>query len=207
MPAILQQSFYLQKSAIIIAKDLIGKSIFTKTNGQLTGGIITETEAYDGVNDKACHAFGGRRTHRNETMYAQGGVIYVYLCYGIHHLLNIVTNEKGVPDAVLIRAIEPTHGIDIMMKRRGHKKMDKTLTSGPGSAAVALGITKDWDGTSLQSNKIWIEERGASTSSATDIYSIKNIVTTTRIGVESAGEAAKYPYRFYLDSSPFVSRR
>ena len=185
------QDYYLHCDVVFLAKDLIGKYLFTKIDGQLCGGIITETEAYKGVEDRACHAFGGRRTPRNEMMYAQGGVAYIYLCYGIHPLLNVVTNQKEVPDAILIRAIHATHGEELMLKRTGKPQMKPAVTNGPGKVTKALGITITDNGESLQNKRIWIEERGLDLSN----IEIKN---THRIGVEYAGEDALLPYRFKM---------
>ncbi|MEP7171137.1 MAG: DNA-3-methyladenine glycosylase, partial [Bacteroidota bacterium] len=187
----LKKDFYLREDVVLIARELLGKYLFTKFNDNITGGIITETEAYAGVIDKASHAFGGKRTNRTEIMFATGGVAYVYLCYGIHHLFNVVTNAKEIPHAVLIRSIHPTHGIDVMLKRRKKKSVDKTLTKGPGSVALALGIEVSQTGLNLSGNKIWIEDKKYI---ATD----SQIEITKRIGVEYSGEAAHYPYRFVL---------
>src|ERR1700739_2187259 len=125
----LKRSFYLQEDVVLVAKDLLGKGLCTHINGKFTSGIITETEAYAGVFDKASHAFGGKRTPRNENMYARGGTLYVYLCYGIHHLFNVVTNNEDIPHAVLIRAIKPLEGIETILKRRKQKTLAKN-TSG-----------------------------------------------------------------------------
>jgi DNA-3-methyladenine glycosylase len=188
---ILPKTYYLHHDVVFLAKDLIGKYLFTKINGQLCGGVITETEAYKGIEDGACHAFGGRRTPRNEMMYAQGGVAYVYLCYGIHPLLNVVTNQKETPDAVLIRAIHATHGEELMLKRTGKPRMNVQVTDGPGKVSKALGITLADNGEPLQNNRIWIEERGFDLSKT-------KILNTRRIGVESAGADAMLPYRFKI---------
>ena len=115
----LTDSFFLRSNVVNIARDLIGKYIYTIFDEKLTGGIITETEAYNGIVDRASHAFGGRRTDRTEIMYKRGGLAYVYLCYGIHSLFNVVTNKDGIPHAVLIRAIFPIEGVELMRKRRG----------------------------------------------------------------------------------------
>jgi len=187
----LPQTYYLHHDVVFLAKDLIGKYLFTKIDGQLCGGIITETEAYKGVEDRACHAFGGKRTLRNEMMYAQGGVAYVYLCYGIHHLLNVVTNRKNTPDAVLIRAIQATHGEELMLKRTGKHKMTPQVTNGPGKVTKAMGITLAHNGESLQNNCVWIEDRKL------DLSEIK-ILNTPRIGVEYAGSDALLPFRFKI---------
>ena len=188
----LPQSYYLHHDVVFLAKDLIGKYLFTKIDGQLCGGIITETEAYKGMEDRACHAFGGKRTPRNEMMYAQGGVAYVYLCYGIHPLLNVVTNLKDTPDAVLIRAIHATHGEELMLRRTGKPQMKPQVTNGPGKVTKALGITLADNGEPFQSKRIWIEDRGFDLSK-TEIFS------TPRIGVDYAGEDALLPYRFCLN--------
>jgi len=188
---LLPETYYLNNDVVFLAKDLIGKYIFTKIDGQLSGGIITETEAYKGVKDRACHAFGGKRTPRNEMMYAQGGVAYVYLCYGVHPLLNVVTNHAGTPDAVLIRAIHATHGEELMLKRTGKPQMNPQVTDGPGKVTKALKITLSDNGTSLQSNRIWIEYRGFD-------FSETEILNTPRIGVSYAGADALLPYRFKI---------
>ena len=191
---LLPSTYYLHPDVVFLAKDLIGKHLFTKIGGQLCGGIITETEAYKGIEDKACHAFGGRRTPRNEVMYAQGGVAYVYLCYGIHPLLNVVTNQKDTPDAILIRAIHATHGEELMLKRTGKPQMKPQVTEGPGKVTKALGITLADNGASLQSKRIWIEDRGFDLSKM-------EILSTPRIGVDYAGMDAQLPYRFKLPNA------
>src|SRR5436189_5048497 len=142
--------FYESADVVLIAKELIGKIIVTNFNGVITSGRIVETEAYIGLTDKASHSFGGKRTARNEHMYAPAGTSYVYICYGMHHLFNVVTNKKNIPDAVLLRAVEPLEGIEFMLNRTGTKKLDNTLTRGPGNAAKALGIVKDHSGIDLQ---------------------------------------------------------
>ena len=188
---ILPTKYYLNGDVVFLAKDLIGKYLFTKIEGQLCGGIITETEAYKGIEDRACHAFGGRRTPRNDMMYAEGGVAYVYLCYGIHPLLNVVTNQKDTPDAILIRAIYATHGEELMLKRTGKPQMKPQVTDGPGKVTKALGITLSDNGEPLQNNRIWIEDRGFDLSKT-------EILNTPRIGVEYAGTDALLPYRFKI---------
>lgn len=196
----LSASFYQRDNVLQIAKELLGKVLVTNWNGVITAGRIVECEAYDGVVDRASHAFGGRRTSRNEVMYAKAGTAYVYICYGLHHLFNVVTNEKDIPHAILIRALDPISGIDKMLKRRGKKQMDTTLTKGPGSLSVALGISVKHNGHSLQSKELFI---------ADDRFEFpkKLIGASHRIGVESAKEAATYPYRFYIKGNPFVSGR
>jgi DNA-3-methyladenine glycosylase len=193
---ILPQSYYLQNDVVFLAKDLIGKYLFTKIEGQLCGGIITETEAYKGITDRACHAFGGRRTKCNEMMYAEGGVAYVYLCYGIHQMLNVVTNQKDIPDAILIRAIHATHGEELMLKRTGKPQMNVQVTEGPGKVTQALGIILSDNGESLQNKRIWIENRRIDLSKT-------EILNTPRIGVKYADEDALLLYRFKI-AVPFL---
>ena len=191
--------FYQRANVLQIAKELLGKILVTKWDGIDTSGRIVEVEAYNGVNDKASHASGGRRTDRNEIMYDDGGFAYVYLCYGIHHLFNVVTNKKETPHAVLIRAIEPLKGIDVMLERTGKEKLDNTLTKGPGNVSKALGISfKQHSGHSLLSKDLFIAEDGFA-------FSKKEIMTSPRIGVDYAGEDASLPYRFYIKGNPFVS--
>ena len=191
-------SFYSRKDVVSIAKELIGKIIVTNFDGHITSGRIVETEAYVALTDKASHSFGGKRTARNEHMYAAAGTAYVYICYGLHQMMNIVTNDKDIPDAILIRAVEPIEGIDIMLKRTGKKALDKTLTRGPGNVGKALGIFKHHSGNHLLGNKIYLMD------DATKIPT-EQIGTSERIGVESAGADALLPYRFYLKGNKYVS--
>lgn len=174
-----------------VARDLLGKTICTRIGGKVTCGIITETEAYAGIVDKASHAFGGRRTARNEVMYGKGGFGYVYLCYGLHHLFNVVTNSADIPHAVLIRAIKPTVGIETILKRRKQKALAKNTSGGPGTVSQALGITTRLNGEDLTGRRIWLEDTGIKVTE-------KQIVSAPRIGVDYAGEHAKLPYRFIL---------
>lgn len=193
-------SFYRRKDVVLIAKELVGKILVTNFDGVITSGRIVETEAYVAHTDKASHSFGGKRTARNEHMYADAGTAYVYICYGMHQMMNIVTNEKNVPDAVLIRAVEPIEGIDIMLKRTGKKTLDKTLTCGPGNVGKALGIFKQHSGNHLLGNKIYLMDDHLKIDQ-------NQIGTSARIGVESAGADALRPYRFYLKGNKYVSGR
>jgi DNA-3-methyladenine glycosylase len=194
----LEYDFYNRTNVLTIAKALIGKIIVTQFDGQYTAGRIVETEAYNGVVDKASHAYGGRRTNRTEIMYQQAGLAYVYLCYGIHHLFNVVTNEQETPHAVLIRAVEPLAGIPVMLERTRKKKADYTLTRGPGNVSRALGIITGHTGQSLLEEQLYI---------AADDFKVnsKEILATPRIGVDYAGEDALLPYRFILKGNPYVS--
>ena len=194
----IDRSWYENEDVTEIAKALLGKRLCTRFDGQLTSGLIVETEAYSGTNDKACHANGQKMTKRNKVMFEAGGLAYIYLCYGIHHLFNVVTNVNGTADAVLIRALEPIDGIDVMLKRRKITKIDRRLTAGPGVLSQALGITTDAYGTALDGEKIWLE------------YGIKiaatDIVETTRIGVDYAEEDALKPWRYYIKENNWVSK-
>jgi len=193
--AVLKASYYLNQDVVFLAKDLIGKTLCTFINDKLTCGIITETEAYAGIIDKASHAFGNKRTKRTETMYYKGGVSYVYLCYGIHRLFNIITNSENIPHAILIRAIYPLKGVDEILKRRGLKLSDK-LCVGPGKVAQALGIELIHNNLSLVKKTIWIQD---------DQVKIKesDVMIGPRIGVDYAGEDAKLPYRFWTKNYNF----
>ncbi len=191
-------TFYTRKNVLVIAKDLIGKVLVHDDGRCRTAGRIVETEAYDGVIDRASHAYAGRRTARNEVMYAEAGTAYVYICYGMHHLFNVVTNQKDIPHAVLIRALEPVEGLAQMLKRRKKKKPDHLVTRGPGSLSVAMGITVKQNGHSLLSDDLFIADDGWKAPA-------KAIAASHRIGVESSGEAATYPYRFYVKGNPYVS--
>jgi DNA-3-methyladenine glycosylase len=191
-------SFYERKNVCTVAKDLIGKVIVTTFDRILTAGRIVETEAYNGPVDKASHAWNGRRTARTEIMYNHGGVAYVYFCYGIHHLFNVVTNVTDTPHAVLIRAVEPLHGIEDMLIRTGKKKADHTLTRGPGNVSKALGIHTSHTGINLQSDQLFIADDGF-------VVARPAIQATPRIGVDYAGSDALLPYRFILKGNPYVS--
>ncbi len=190
--------FYRQKNVCTVAKALLGKLLITYLDDQLTIGRIVETEAYNGITDKASHAWGNRRTQRTEVMYAAGGVSYVYLCYGIHHLFNVVTNEADVPHAVLVRAVEPVSGVEYMLARTNKRKHDPSLTSGPGKVSKAMGITTADTGTSLLGDHLFLAEDG---------YPVKTsqILATPRVGVDYAGEDARLPYRFILKNNLYVS--
>lgn len=194
----LSLDFYLRNDVIEIAKELLGKILITNFNSNKTAGKIVEVEAYNGVVDKASHAYNDRRTKRTETMFAKGGAAYIYLCYGIHHLFNVVTNKKEVPHAILIRAVEPVSGIDIMIKRTNKKKDDISLTKGPGNLSKALGLSTIHNGVSLTGDEIYIANDGV-------LVPKSEIIATPRIGVDYAGQDALLPYRFILKNNPFIS--
>jgi DNA-3-methyladenine glycosylase len=192
-------SYYLNQDVIFLAKDLLGKVLFTQIDGQITAGVIVETEAYFGEIDKASHAYGGRRTNRTEIMYSEGGVSYVYLCYGIHHLFNVVTSVKGEPHAVLIRAIEPMIGTEIIELRRNMSITKSAVSSGPGSTAKALGIDNSFNHKDLGGEEIWMEDYHIR-------YPEDEIVASPRVGVAYAQEDAFLPWRFFVKGNKYVSK-
>jgi len=195
----LPETWYQDDDVVALSKDLLGKYLFTRIDGITTGGYIVETEAYKGVIDKASHAYGNRLTPRTKTMFMQGGIAYVYLCYGIHEMFNIVTSAEGRPHAILIRAIEPTDGLDTMLARRNMVSSKPNITSGPGSVAKALGISRAINAFSLQSDAIWLEDRGLT-------FPDESIASVPRVGVDYAGDDALLPYRFYVKGNPYVSK-
>lgn len=199
LPNKMPQHFYQSNEVCHIAKELLGKLLCTNINGQYAAGMIVETEAYNGVPDKASHAYGARRSQRTETMYLQGGFAYVYLCYGIHSLFNVVVGAADNPLAVLIRGTEPVEGIELMLQRRRMNIVLPKISAGPGLVCQALGIDRKLNAADLQGDVIWIEDAGIQIPEA-------QIVTTTRIGVGYAAEDALLPYRFYVRGNPFVSR-
>ena len=195
---VIPRSFYLREDVVTIARDLLGKSLFTQFDGKVTAGIITETEAYAGVTDSASHAYGNRRTQRTKVMYSIGGTAYVYLCYGVHSLFNVVTNDRDIPHAILIRAMKPLQGIDCMLERAGKSHVDKGFGIGPGKVAKILGIHFSYSGMDLtirppskSTPAIWLEDEGRKIMPS-------EIITGTRIGVEYAGKDALLPYRFRI---------
>jgi len=194
----LEYSFYNRRDVARIAKDLLGKVLVTRFGGVTTSGRIVETEAYNGAVDKASHAYGNRRTKRTEVMFGEAATAYVYLCYGIHHLFNVVTNQKDTPHAILIRALEPLQGIEQMLIRTGKEKLDHTLTRGPGNVSKAMGLLTVHTGVSLLEGEVCIGDDG---------YRLhrKDIGISPRIGVDYAEEDAKLPYRFFVRGNPFVS--
>ena len=194
----LPNTFYERTDVVKIARDLLGKSLCTRINRILTNGIIVETEAYS-WKERGCHAFNGRMTERNKIMFEKGGHAYVYLCYGIHNLFNVVTNKAGIADAVLIRAIEPVDGLPEMTLRRGELLNPRHLTSGPGKLTKALGIDRRFNGKYLLNSEVWIEDVG-------ETVSAKHIHSSHRIGIDYAGQDAKLPWRFTIKGNQWVSK-
>jgi len=196
----LSSSYFLSEDTLFLSRDLLGKFLMTDLDGQgITGGMIGETEAYMAPEDKASHAFNHRRTDRTEVMFGPGGHAYIYLCYGMHHLFNIVTGKDDHPHAILIRALEPTDGVASMLKRRGQEQASPRLTAGPALLTKALGLTTRETGAPLTNETIWIEDRGV-------VIPESDIVASPRIGVGYAGDDADKPWRFSMRGHPSVSR-
>lgn len=192
--------FYNRPDVVLIAKELLGKVLVHRLDEKMLGSRIVETEAYVGLTDRASHSFGGRRTPKNEHMYAAPGTAYIYICYGTHHLFNVVTNQVNIPDAVLIRATEPLFDVDQMLLNAGKATLDRTLTKGPGNLSRAMGIHKGMSGLSLLGSALYIAEH--------PMYEPKphEIGISGRIGIEGAGlEAVQLPYRFYIKGNRYVS--
>jgi DNA-3-methyladenine glycosylase len=189
----LEQSFYCREDVLAVSRELLGKVLCTRVRNSVTTAVITETEAYAGIDDQASHAYGGRRTRRTEPMFGPGGRAYVYLCYGIHNLFNVVTADAGTPHAVLIRAGRPLVGVAVMKRRRGRAATDRTLLAGPGSLARALGITTRLSGTSLTGDTVWIEDHGIDVPAAA-------VIPSPRVGVDYAGDDARQPWRFRVEA-------
>lgn len=188
----IEPSYYLHDDVIAHGWALLGKRLVTCIQGKLCSGIITETESYKGPEDRASHAYNFRRTARNEVMYAAGGSAYVYLCYGIHLLLNVVTGPLDLPHAVLIRGILPEWGVEIMSSRRGKPIKEGSVLVGPGVVTSAMGVTMKHNGCSLQSDTLWLEESGI-------IIPQDAIECLPRVGIDYAGEDALLPWRFRLN--------
>lgn len=193
----ISESFYQQSNVVKVAKELLGKQLFTNVNNLLTSGIIVETEAYS-WKERGCHAYANKKTQRNAVMFLPGGFSYVYLCYGIHNLFNVVTNKDGVGEAVLIRALEPVIGVETMQERMGVKS-PKRITSGPGKLTKALGIDRSMNGKYLLDDDVWIEDSGTKVGSS-------KIIASKRIGIDYAGEDAELPWRFYIKDNPWISK-
>ena len=193
-------SYYLNDDVVALSRDLLGKRLMTRIGGDvITGGIIVETEAYDGLKDSACHAFVGRYTQRTKVLWKEGGLAYVYLIYGMYYLLNLVTAPEGIPMVVLIRALEPTDGIDLMMLRRKLTKIEPRLTAGPGLLTQALGITNEHYGASLLDDTIWVEDDGLR-------YTHEEIIASPRVNIGYAGDDVHLPWRFRVKGNKWTSK-
>ncbi len=197
---VLPESFYQRSDVVQISREFLGKYLFADIDGELTGGKIVETEAYSHVGDQACHSHLNRRTNRTEVMFRPGGVAYVYKVYGFHYLFNMITNVADKADAVLVRAIEPTVGLEVMQQRRNLTGVVPRLTAGPGMLTQALGITKQHYGLPLTTgDTIWIEDRD-------ETIVDEDIVASPRVGIDYAGEDALLPWRFRVKDSKWTSK-
>lgn len=193
----LNKEFYLGTDVAVLARELLGKIVVTKFNNQYTAARIVETEAYAGIIDRASHAYNSKRTNRTEIMFAEGGYAYVYLCYGIHQMFNIVTNKAGKPDAILIRGVEPLEGCKWMLQRYKKDEFDSSIGRGPGNVGKALGIFTTHTGTSLLSKNFFIAQSGTNRL---------NVMASKRIGVDYAGAHAQWLYRFFIKDHPQVTK-
>jgi DNA-3-methyladenine glycosylase len=195
----LPREFYTRPNVLTVARDLLGKLLVVPTpEGQRVSGMIVEVEAYRGPEDRASHAYGGRRTNRTETMYQQGGTAYVYFVYGMYYQFNVVSNVADVPHAILVRALEPVEGIEIMRERR-HSHPDHNLTNGPGKLCLATGIDRALDKADLLGDRVWLEEfRNVSP---------RQIARGPRIGIDYAEEWIEKPWRFWIRGNSYVSRK
>ena len=195
----LPREFYTRSNVVTVARDLLGKLLVVpERDGRRVSGIIVETEAYRGPRDRAAHSFGGRRTKRTETMYGIGGTAYVFFVYGMYNQFNVVTNVEDAPHAVLIRALEPVEGIELMRKRR-HGQPDHNLTNGPGKLCIAMGIDRNLDAADLLGDRVWLEQGRSIPRS--------QIASGPRIGIDYAEEWIDKPWRFWIRDNSLVSRK
>jgi len=195
----LPRDFYTRSNVVTVARDLLGKLLVVPADdGQRVSGTIVEVEAYRGPQDRAAHSFGGRRTKRTEPMYGIGGTAYVFFVYGMYYQFNVVTNVAEHPHAVLIRAVEPVEGIDLMRERR-HGQLDHNLTNGPGKLCIALGIDRKLDASDLLGDRVWLEDR--------ENLPRSRIATGPRIGIDYAEEWKDKPWRFWINGNVFVSKK
>ena len=196
----LGRDFYTRADTLRVARELLGKRLVVPAPaGERVSARIVETEAYLGVEDRAAHSYGGRRTPRTEVMFRVGGTVYVFFVYGMHHQLNVVTGAEGQPHVVLLRAVEPEEGIGLMLERRPVSK-ERELTNGPGKLCRALGIDGSYNGEDVTGPRIWIEETGVK-------FGREEIASGPRVGIDYAGEDALKPWRFWVKGNEFVSRK
>ncbi len=194
----LSREFYTRTTVLTVARELLGKLLVVPApDGTRVSGIIVETEAYRGPLDRASHAYGGRRTKRTETMYGLGGTVYIFFVYGMYDQFNVVTNVEDVPHAVLIRALQPVEGIELMRRRR-HGQPDRNLTNGPGKLCIAMGIDRTLDRADLLGNQVWLEDG--------ETIPPRKIASGPRIGINYAEDWVDKPWRFWVKDNPFVSR-
>lgn len=212
---ILRENFY-GRDTLKVAKELLGKYLIHRVNGQIVGGKIVETEAYCGITDKAAHVYGGKKTLRTIPLYGQEGTVYIYSIYGMYVCLNAITEREGEPQGVLIRAIEPLIGLDFMSNKRSKKKFHElskkeilNLTSGPSKLCIAFDITKSLNNTLFWDGEMYIAEKDETLKSLFEIGEslCGKIIKSKRVGIDYAEEARNYLYRFYYESNPYVSKK
>lgn len=195
----LPREFYTRRNVFTVARDLLGKLLVVPDeDGRRVSGMIVEVEVYRGPEDRASHAYGGRRTKRTETMYREGGVAYVYFVYGMYYQFNVVCSVPDIPHAILVRAVEPVEGIELMRERR-HQHPDHNLTNGPGKLCIALNIDRALNGADLLGDRVWLEELQS--------ISPRRIARGPRIGIDYAEEWIDKPWRFWIRDNPYVSRK
>lgn len=199
MPSKLPREFYTRPDVLKVARDLLGKLLIVPTtNRKRISGMIVEVEAYRGPEDRASHAYGGRRTKRTETMYQLGGFAYVYFVYGMYYQFNVVSNVEDIPHAILVRALQPVEGIEVMRMRR-HTHPDHNLTNGPGKLCIAMGIDRELDRADLLGSQVWLEDF--------ESISPSKISRGPRIGIDYAEDWVTKPWRFWIKDNTFVSRK
>lgn len=200
----LPQAFF-DRDTVEVARSLVGKYLIRQYGGVTLAAQITETEAYVGRTDKACHAYGCRRTQRTKTLFAPPGTAYVYLIYGLHCCLNIVTEPEGEPAAVLIRGLSPRYNPDIIAENRFYCKPErmtsyqkKNLLNGPGKVCAGLNIDRSLNGLPYGSPELFLCERLSDAGLPDRKEAPLNIRAGKRVGIDYAEEAADFPWRFYL---------
>lgn len=212
---ILKENFY-GRATLDVAKDLLGKYLIREIDGKIVGGKIVETEGYLGVTDKGAHVYGGKKTERVKPLYGQAGTVYIYQIYGMYYCLNAITEREGEPQGVLIRAIEPLFGLDIISENRykkQYKELTKkerlNLTSGPSKLCLALKLDKKLNNTLLWNNELYIVEKDDDLLKYIEVHEEKtgDIVPSKRIGIDYAEEAKDFLYRFYYKDNPYVSKK
>ena len=194
----LNEEFYTRSDVVELSKQLLGKHLCTNINNEYTEGKIVETEAYKAPKDRGSHAYGNKRTRRTEVFFNKGGIAYIYLIYGMYRLFNVITNLEGIPHAILIRAVEPIKGLEIMKRRRKINIVKRNLTAGPGLLSEAMGIEIKHNGTDLLGNTIWIEDRKE------EIQAHK-IIASSRVGMNFEGKYKTIPWRFRIKDNPWTN--
>lgn len=197
---ILDKSFYASDDVVAVSKSLLGKKLCSHIGGEYTSGIIVETEAYKAPEDKASHAYGNRVTPRTKTMFSGPGTGYIYIIYGMYHLFNVISGPEGTAHCILIRAIEPAEGAEVMKRRRRMQKSSFSLCNGPGKFSIAMGIQRVYNGVDLTlGSSIWLEKAWPEVEES-------EILEGPRVGMSTAGECSNWPYRFRIKGSKWTSK-